>query len=620
MTIINDTTVAISTYDELKEVISGTNNYNYIYLAANITLTGGIAISSSKQQLTIDGTYNGTTYEYIDQKRAGTTDTIYLSSANTKTVTVKNIKITGYNYYGVIYVPESTSYQNTIIEYNNITYLGPQISYNPSGTTRFISSNITIQENYSSGNEVAECNKIEIGGTTTIIHKSTGNSAFWFRNSNPALTILKDAKVIFESLSRELFYGPTNLEFTIEENANFQVTTYNGLAYGTNGTGTTTIKENATFNLKKTNYSGSYATWYSYGSISITTDATLIIINNYPGITTSNYNISFQGSNQNFIINNPKKILLYNTTANIINNSNTTNFQFTYNRINLFNKSISLTENITTQNLPTYSWYKTSLSEVTGTITNSKTTITTNNYTEAELSSLPALTNFELHNKQVLSMGTILLCISPLTDKDTQLTGITEANSSVLIEYDNITSTVIADENGNFSYSYSDTLPIGTQIKLTAKSPSDLIYTTKVIEIVYSGELSLDSAPKYISFIPTAFQTNPVLCPKSTALNIIVTDSRVYSSNWKLYATISNDLTSSDGKVLEKALVFLDDTGEIIPLSTTPMLVYTGENNNGTTKITTVSWQVKEGIILQVLVPLEINVEYKANIIWNLEE
>lgn len=57
-----------------------------------------------------------------------------------------------------------------------------------------------------------------------------------------------------------------------------------------------------------------------------------------------------------------------------------------------------------------------------------------------------------------------------------------------------------------------------------------------------------------------------------------------------------------------------------MPLSTTPMLVYTGENNNGTTKITTASWQVKEGIILQVLVPLEINVEYKANIIWNLEE
>lgn len=67
---------------------------------------------------------------------------------------------------------------NTVIEYNNITYIGTQIKFNPYGLIRFIDSDITIQDSYSSGNEVAEVNKIEIGGNTTINHKSTGNSGF----------------------------------------------------------------------------------------------------------------------------------------------------------------------------------------------------------------------------------------------------------------------------------------------------------------------------------------------------------------------------------------------------------------------------------------------------------
>lgn len=31
------------------------------------------------------------------------------------------MNITGYNYYGVIYVPEGNSYKDVVTEYNNIT-------------------------------------------------------------------------------------------------------------------------------------------------------------------------------------------------------------------------------------------------------------------------------------------------------------------------------------------------------------------------------------------------------------------------------------------------------------------------------------------------------------------
>lgn len=140
---------------------------------------------------------------------------------------------------------------NTIIEYNNITYIGTQIGFNPYGLIRFIDSDITIQDSYSSGNEVAEVNKIEIGGKTTINYKSTGNSGFWFRNSDPYFKILTNAKVNFTSTSRKLLYGGNNITLTLEENSTFNITTYNGLSYGTFGTSDTTLNEGSSLTIKK---------------------------------------------------------------------------------------------------------------------------------------------------------------------------------------------------------------------------------------------------------------------------------------------------------------------------------------------------------------------------------
>ena len=46
------------TNDELKQVISEDNNYDYIYLGNDIVATEGFIINSNKSKLTIDGTYN----------------------------------------------------------------------------------------------------------------------------------------------------------------------------------------------------------------------------------------------------------------------------------------------------------------------------------------------------------------------------------------------------------------------------------------------------------------------------------------------------------------------------------------------------------------------------------
>ena len=42
MQIINDTTVVINNSEELKQVLSEENNYNYVYLGNDITITSHV--------------------------------------------------------------------------------------------------------------------------------------------------------------------------------------------------------------------------------------------------------------------------------------------------------------------------------------------------------------------------------------------------------------------------------------------------------------------------------------------------------------------------------------------------------------------------------------------------
>ena len=617
MQIINESTVVVFTYEELKEALEKPNNYKYIYFGANITLTNGITISNTKENVIIDGTYNGVIYTLEDKKSASSSDTININSNFIKNVTVQNLNIIGYNYYGVIYVPESNNYANTIVEYNNITYKGPQISFHPSGLTRFINSNITIEDSYATGNEVAEANKVEIGKITTITHKSTGNSSFWFRNSNPSLTILAGATVNFTSKNRELFYGPTNLTLTLEKNATFNIKTKNGMAYGTFGTGTTNIYESATLKISQTTKNSNYATWYSYGPITID-QGSLVIINNFSNISSSNYNISFQNKDCSLTLKNPKEIVLYNDIANIINTTSSIPFDFEFNRLNLFETPIKIEEAISENTLPTYSWYKKDPSIIKGTFDSKTVTITSNNYTSEELKELPDLTNFIFQNKKIMSIGSFPINLNPITDQDTTISGKTEAFASLLIQYDDKNMISVADKDGNFTSEIGTTLPIGTIIKVTAKKENYPIYHTKIVEIVYPGEINIISATEKISFNLTPIKTSPIICPRLTPLTVTVTDFRINKTNWKIYASIDNDPISKTGEILKDSLIFIDNGENITTLSNAPTLVYT--NNDNTNDETIVTWDDDKGILLKITNPLINNMEYETTINWTLEE
>lgn len=216
--------------------------------------------------------------------------------------------------------------------------------------------------------------------------------------------------------------------------------------------------------MKQTNRNGVYSTWYSYGTINLAENSSLNIINNYPNISSNNYNIYFSGDNARLILNNQKKVALYYSSANIIYSSSTIPFEFNFNILNLFNDTIDLQNEITNDTLPTYAWYKDNISNIKGTFSNSKTTITSHNYNEEELRNVPSLDNFIFVNKKIFSIGDFQIHMNALTIK-----GITDPLSSILIKYNDVSTVVIADDKGAFTYTYTTEPPIGTNITLIAK-------------------------------------------------------------------------------------------------------------------------------------------------------
>lgn len=394
---INETTVAVETSAELKTVLEENNNITLIYLAKDITLSQGITILGTKSQVTIDGLYptdgTGTVHTYTDMDSAASGNAIGIRSASSIHVTVQNLNVVGKNYYGLIYVTEGTAYQNVVITYKNIVYNGPQITYHPSGLSIYENLTINIIASTSSpANEVAETAKLQIGGKTTITHNATSNSIFWFRgyDSAPYLEILEGADVSITT-QRDIAYTSNYLKISVNKNAKLDIKTKYGF-FRDNGHQASNIlvDENATFSLIQSQANGSAATISCRGDFTINKEATLYLEANY---TNSAPLILFNTTSAKFNLTNPKKVLLYNKTNNCISLGNTATFDILCGKIDYWATSPTLISTGVVENNPLYAWNKTNEEsiKVIASVTSSKTTITSNNLTETEISSLPSL-------------------------------------------------------------------------------------------------------------------------------------------------------------------------------------------------------------------------------------
>lgn len=623
MKIINNKIVQVYTSEELSSVLESENEYEYIYLGNDITLEKGITINNNKEKVTIDGTYTNIKFKLTGMNSNASTDTI-IASPNNKEIKIKNMDIEYTNNYGVVYAPAESLYKDVAVTYENINFLGTQLSFNPFGTTQIIGSIINIEDTNSiTAGEVCESSRVIIGGNTTISSKETTCPLFIFRNDPPNISIifLCKSNINIYTDTKELMNGTNKLNFTILHDTEVNIITGNGFSvYSTTGANNVLIDERASLKIIEKSHQR-VPMWNIFGTLTMKEGSTLQLINSYKDTPIDNYNIYFKGNNPQINLDNPKEILIYTKNANVIYTNNPITYKIKCCRINFWNDSQELTSAGGISNLPDYYWYKNdALLELTGTITQTETSITTHNLTEEELANLPSLDNFKFQSKKQFSIGAIKTNIHPLNNTQDTISGHTSSFADVLIKYNGNTEIVTAEEDGFFKYDLTTSIPDNTEIEFISNIPNSFLYETRKITTPFNGELSLMDTDNSLSFslIPI---NNSKIFPRTKKIVISVVDSRLNSSNWRLLAYIDTPLTSLSGYLLEDALIFKKLTNENIILNETPQLVFQGVDTGGNPNKIDLTFSEEKGPLLDLTNnALVANEEYFANIIWTIEE
>ncbi len=620
---INNKTVSVSTSVELKDALESNNGYEYIYLENDIILESGIKINTNKSNVTIDGTYLNNTYTLTGMNSSEIDNTI-CSGTFTKEVKIKNMKIKNSNIYGIVCVPTEYSHRETITTYDNIIFNGTQLSFNPYGVVKISNSTITIEDTDGINcQEVCEASYVIIGGKTNILSNSTSYPLFTFKNDaiSPYVIFLCKSDIILSTDSREFMTGTNKLNFTILHDTKVHLTTGNGFTPMTiHGVNNVLIDERASFIFIEKSHQR-IPMWSIFGTLTMKKDSELQIINSYVNTPSDNYNIHFKGENCKMILDNPKNLTIYTKNANAIYTNNPLTFDISCSRINMWQDSTELSAAGDINNIPDYSWYKEDgILKIEGTITSSMTAITSYNITPSELQKLPDIGNFKFQNRKQLSIGTIPINIHPINGTKNTISGHTNSFAGVLIKYNNTTEIVNADDNGLFEYNLPSTIADNTQVELTANVSGSFIYKTRTVTTPFTGELTLLDINSTIDF-STIPISNTYIFPKTNELKTKIVDSRLNSSDWKLYAYIDNDLTSTNGFILDNALVFKKFDDEIITLTDNPIIVFIGNNNQGIVSYKELNWSTEKGPLLDLTNnALEINEEYFATIYFTIEE
>lgn len=619
MEIIDNNTVVVFNETDLRTVLTGANNYNYIYFGSNITLTSGISIPLAKNGLIIDGTYEGITYTYSDPISAYSTGCLYFNSYNSSvpnmSITVQNLNVNLYNYYGVVAIHESAYAANTTLTYKNLNIVGSQAIFNPYGTTNIIDCEMDLGSASLNG-EIAEAHLVNISGNTNIKHTYTGYHGFSMRGGdNQNVNILDNSNVTI-TCGRNLLYYAGNGDFNIGKNATVNITCPYGLAYSNiNGAQNILFDTNSNVKIIRNASSGASSLVFDK-TLTINSGAKLYMENKL----SSNYLIYSDVTGATININDPAEIILYNQNNQVFYFTGTTNLNINARQINQWNTAPSI-GNI--DNLPLYHWQKdnSNIINLTGTATNTTTNITSNNFTTEELTKLPNITNLQLRTLRVLSLGYLpLLSIDAIPSGATKISGIVGNDNDVVITTPHEEIKTTSGEDGIFDVSLTTSLLENDEVNIKS-SNNNYLYNMRTVTVVYPGELYFYYIPDQIYFkTSNPVSLNPLLFGRDDDnWKLQVYDSRIESTPWNIYATVNGTLLSENNHKLTDAIVYYDGVN-INVLNENKTLVYTGASNAGETLITDVTWDNNRGILLSVEnEPVFIGETYKTDIDWSIE-
>ena len=606
------------TNDELKQVISEDNNYDYIYLGNDIVATEGFIINSNKSKLTIDGTYNGKKYTYTNN--LSLEENAIKASTTNKKIVLKNMNIVCSNGYGVIYVVSHPNYSNVLVEYNNVNFSGIELSQNYYGTTKIVDSIIEIKDvNSVPAQRACNSNRILIDGNTTISNTSTTNTIFFFNDVIPSLVKIMPNSRVNISTPKEFMNGTNRLDLTIGHGAEFLLTTGNGFSITTtHGARNVLVEEMADFTFIENSHQR-VPMWSVFGDFIVKEGASVSILNTYMTTPTDNYNIYFKGTNQKFILDNPKYVNIYTKNANVVYTNNPVNFSFKFTRINMWVYALDYTSACTLDDTPAFYWYKeNNLAKIVGVLNKDNTTITSHNFTDTELSLLSDINGFSFQDKKILTIGLLKINVHPITSSTNAISGHTVPYANVKMEFDNKSLTVSADENGLFEANIDSTILDNTRVKIT--SCLNGTFSERKVTTPFLGELTLLKATENIPFNMIPSSINPIILPKKNETVVTVVDSRVNSTKWKLYLYYTNPMIESTGKVLIDSLFFKKFNNEEILLKTDKKLIYESNDNSGNVSISNVTFSTDKGLFLKPSKDLLEDEDYYTLIVWSVEE
>ena len=606
------------TNDELKQVISEDNNYDYIYLGNDIVATEGFIINSNKSKLTIDGTYNGKKYTYTNN--LSLEENAIKASTTNKKIVLKNMNIVCSNGYGVIYVVSHPNYSNVLVEYNNVNFSGIELSQNYYGTTKIVDSIIEIKDvNNVPAQRACNSNRILIDGNTTISNTSSTNTIFFFNDVIPSLVKIMPNSRVNISTPKEFMNGTNRLDLTIGHGAEFLLTTGNGFSITTtHGARNVLVEEMADFTFIENSHQR-VPMWSVFGDFIVKEGASVSILNTYMTTPTDNYNIYFKGTNQKFILDNPRNVNIYTKNANIVYTINPVNFIFKFTRINMWIYALDYTSACTLDDTPAFYWYKeNSLAQITGVFNKDTTTVESHNFTDEQLNLLSDINNFSFQNKKILTIGLLKINVHPITSTSDSISGHTIPLANVKIEYEDKSIKALADENGLFEAKVDTVISNNTIVKIT--SCLNGCFTERKVTTPFNGELTLFNVTQNIAFsmIPTSI--NPIILPKQKENIVTVIDSRLNSTNWKLYINYTNPMMEVSGKVLIDSLIFKKFNNEEIDLKTNKKLIFESSDSGGNVNVSNVTFSIDKGLFLKPSKDLLEGEDYSTKIIWSVEE
>ncbi|MDR0490966.1 MAG: hypothetical protein LBH28_06955, partial [Oscillospiraceae bacterium] len=165
--------VTVSNFAQFKTALEDATT-THIVFAGDIQIENhGVVINPAKPELVIDGGGYTMTSHY---RGSSTPDTLRLTSLKTlKSITLQNMVIVNLNKQGVVHVPDSSSYSDVTVTYNNISMVGAQIIEAKKSIAVFRNCNINLTPfigNHPS--EVAAAAHVRLEGYINIIKDAPG--------------------------------------------------------------------------------------------------------------------------------------------------------------------------------------------------------------------------------------------------------------------------------------------------------------------------------------------------------------------------------------------------------------------------------------------------------------